>query len=48
MTIATSSGLVRADVVNMIPQQRAAALELFSHRQRRFGGVTEQLEAIGD
>jgi len=29
-------------------EELAAALELFSHRQRRFGGVTEQLEAIGD
>ena len=26
----------------------AAVLDLFSHRQRRFGGVPEQLEAIGD
>jgi undecaprenyl diphosphate synthase len=29
-------------------EELTAALELFSHRQRRFGGVTEQLEAIGD
>ena len=29
-------------------EELAAVLDLFSHRQRRFGGVPEQLEAIGD
>ena len=29
-------------------EELAAVLDLFSQRQRRFGGVPEQLEAIGD
>ncbi len=43
MTLATSSGLVRADVVNMIPQQRAAALVantgLATDKRARFAPV---------
>jgi undecaprenyl diphosphate synthase len=29
-------------------EELSAVLDLFGHRQRRFGGVAEQLEAIGD
>lgn len=43
MTLATSSGAVRADVVNLIPRQRAAALVadagLATDRQARFAPV---------